>query len=91
MTLAREELSADDELVKKIKNTWLCAPKAFRLIEKIGDELNVDLRGFDTFDKGAFRRTIAHCLRMIDTALSTAEDGNDRVGLSLVAAQGETR
>lgn len=78
-TLARDGLSADDELVKKIKNTWLCTPKAFRFIEKIGDELKVDLRGFDTFDKEAFRHTITDCLRMVDTAISTAEDGNGRV------------
>lgn len=84
-TIARSDLSPDDELVNKIKNTWLCAPKAFRFIEKIGTEIDVNLRGFDTYSKHSFRTTIADSMKQIESAISSAEkDGNSIARFLLV-------
>jgi len=84
-TITSSGLSPDDELVNKIKNTWLCAPKSFRFIEKIGTEIDIDLDGYDTYSKDSFRMIIIESMKQVDSRISAArEQGNSVAEFLLV-------
>jgi len=84
-TMARIGKSPDDQVVNRIKDTWLCAPKAFRFIEKIGDEIGIDLHGLDAFDKSTYKQSIVDSLRKVEAAALIAFDSKDPVSYFLLS------
>ena len=76
--------SLDDKLLKNIKDTWLCAPKAFRFIEKIGNEIGIQLDGFDSYSKCSFRAKIADSLGRIEDGILVAEKSGNMVARFLL-------
>ena len=76
--------SLDDRLLKNIKDTWLCAPKAFRFIERIGNEIGIQLDGFDSYSKCSFRAKITDSIRRIEDEITVAEKSGDMVTMFLL-------
>ncbi len=82
--IRKSGLSLDDRLLKNIKNTWLCAPKAFRFIEKIGNEIGIQLDGSDSYSKHSFKAKITDSIRRIEDEMSVAEKNGDIVAVFLL-------